>query len=204
MFKIAVFVSGRGSNLRAIHNYFREKSGKAGIFAVISNNTSCPALEFAENNNIDTFVVASNDAADKVTYSRLITELNLREIDLIVLAGFLKKIPDKFVEAFEYRIINIHPALLPSFGGAGMYGDFVHKAVFKSSCKVSGPTVHFVNKVYDDGLIIAQRAVDIANVENWREIATVVLEEEHRILPWVVEKFVDGKVQIQNNRVVLE
>jgi folate-dependent phosphoribosylglycinamide formyltransferase PurN len=120
-----------------------------------------------------------------------------------LLAGFLKKISDEFVDAFENKIINIHPALLPSFGGKGMYGINVHKAVFDSSAKISGATVHFVDKIYDNGKIIAQKAVDISHVNNPEEIAEKVLEVEHELLPFVVEKFADYKIKIVNNRVLI-
>jgi len=130
-------------------------------------------------------------------------ELKKIPVDLILLAGFLKKIPDEFVDEFENKIINIHPALLPSFGGKGMYGMNVHEAVFKSSAKISGATVHFVDKIYDNGKIIAQRAVDIGNVKNAIEIAECVLKVEHEILPFVVDKFADNKIRFENNRVVI-
>jgi folate-dependent phosphoribosylglycinamide formyltransferase PurN len=123
------------------------------------------------------------------------------KIDLVVLAGFSKKIPDDFVDKFSDRIINIHPALLPSFGGKGMYGMNVHKAVFDRSCQVSGATVHFVNKIYDDGKIIAQRCVDISEVKSPDEIAEKVLMTEHKLLPFVIGKISKGEVVIENNRV---
>ena len=129
-------------------------------------------------------------------YPHLIIELKKLSTDLIVLAGFLKKIPDELVDEFENRIINIHPALLPSFGGKGMYGQNVHKAVFDCSAKYSGATVHFVNKIYDDGKIIAQKAIDISDVESPEENAARVLKIEHEILPLVVQKFAENKIGI--------
>jgi len=123
---------------------------------------------------------------------------------LIVLAGFLKLIPGNFVRAFRNRIINIHPALLPSFGGPGMYGSNVHRAVFDSSSQVSGATVHFVDETYDTGRIIAQRCVDISGVKSQEEIAERVLNIEHQLLPYVIEKIALGKVFVENNRVRVE
>jgi folate-dependent phosphoribosylglycinamide formyltransferase PurN len=120
-----------------------------------------------------------------------------------VLAGFLKLIPSYFVSEFRNKIINIHPALLPSFGGKGMYGMNVHKAVFQSSSKVSGPTVHFVDEYYDAGGIIAQQCVDISSGNSPEEIAEKVLTEEHTILPYVIKKIVEGKVIRTDNRVVV-
>ena len=120
------------------------------------------------------------------------------ETELIVLAGFLKKIPDILIEAFTDRIINIHPALLPSFGGKGMFGINVHKAVFQKSAQLSGATVHFVDKIYDNGKIIAQESVDISDVYSPEEIAERVLKVEHSLLPKVIKKFSEKKVIEKN------
>ncbi|MEJ5351413.1 MAG: phosphoribosylglycinamide formyltransferase [Melioribacteraceae bacterium] len=201
MLKIAVFVSGRGSNLRAV--YEKVPKSKAEIIAIVSDRLDCPAIKFAEEKNIPVFFVSTKEKENFITYSQLIDKLKSMNAGLIVLAGFLKKIPDEFVDAFENRIINIHPALLPSFGGKGMYGINVHKAVFDSSAKVSGATVHFVDKIYDNGKIIAQKAVDISDVKTPEEIAERVLKIEHELLPFVVEKFADDKIRLENNRVII-
>ena len=198
MFKIAVFVSGRGSNLKAIFNGLSGSDAK--ICAVISDKNECGAVVFATGNEIPVYVVDKNSAGS-FTYIDIAEELKKIEIDLIVLAGFLKKIPDEFVDEFENKIINIHPALLPAFGGKGMYGSNVHKAVFESSAKISGATVHFVDKIYDHGKIIAQRTVDISDVTCPEDIAERVLKIEHEILPYVVLKFVQKKILVENNRV---
>ena len=126
------------------------------------------------------------------------------KIDLIVLAGFLKLIPHELIDLFRNRIINIHPALLPSFGGKGLYGSNVHKAVFESSAKVSGATVHFVDYTYDTGNIIAQKCVDISDVNSSEEIAERVIKIEHELLPYVLKKFALGKVNIVDKRVVVD
>lgn len=201
MINIAVFVSGRGSNFKAICDKVPKE--KINVCAVVSDKKDCPAVNFASKKQIPVYFVSTKEKEGFITYSDLINELKNRSIDLIVLAGFLKKIPDEFVDAFENKIINIHPALLPSFGGKGMYGMNVHKAVFDSSAKVSGATVHFVDKIYDNGKIIAQRAVDIGNVKSPEEIAEKVLKVEHELLPFVVEKFADNKIKIDNNRVLI-
>lgn len=201
MLKIAVFVSGRGSNLKAV--YEKVPKSKAEIIAIVSDRLDCPAIKFAEEKNILVFFVSTKEKENFITYTQLIDKLKSMNVGLIVLAGFLKKIPDEFVDAFENRIINIHPALLPSFGGKGMYGINVHKAVFDSSAKVSGATVHFVDKIYDNGKIIAQRAVDISDVKTPEEIAERVLKIEHELLPFVVEKFADDKIRLENNRVII-
>ena len=139
-----------------------------------------------------------------MSYTKLIEELLKLNIDLIVLAGFLKKIPIELIKAFKNKIINIHPALLPSFGGKGMYGMNVHHAVFNSSAKVSGPTVHFVDEIYDNGKIIGQRAVDISDVKTPEEIAERVLKVEHKLLPEIIKLFVENKIRITENRIFLD
>ena len=201
MLKIAAFVSGRGSNLKSV--YEKVSKEKITICAVVSDRKECLAVNFAFQNNIPVFLVNSKEKEGFISFSELIQKLKECSTDMVLLAGFLKKIPDEFVDAFENKIINIHPALLPSFGGKGMYGSNVHKAVFDSSAKVSGATIHFVDKIYDHGKIIAQRAVDIANVKDADEIASRVLQAEHEILPFVVDKFADNKIKIENNRVTI-
>jgi formyltetrahydrofolate-dependent phosphoribosylglycinamide formyltransferase len=201
MLKIAAFVSGRGSNLKAV--FEKVSKEKISICAVVSDKKDCLAVNFAFQNNIPVFFVSSKEKEGFINFSELIVKLKEYSVDLILLAGFLKKIPDEFVDAFENRIINIHPALLPSFGGKGMFGINVHQAVFNSPAKVSGATVHFVDKIYDNGKIIAQRAVDISNVKNAEEIASCVLKIEHELLPFVVDKFADNKIKIENNRVII-
>ncbi len=203
MFRIAVFISGRGSNLQAILNSVSDYNKNVNIVAIFSNKTDCPAFEIARRNHIPTFTVSSKQKEDCILSSELPAKLNELNLDLIVLAGFLKKIPDEVVDQYPHKIINIHPALLPSYGGEGMYGMHVHKAVFDSSASVSGATVHFVDKIYDNGKIIAQRTVDISDVETPEEIAERVLKIEHELLPFVVNKFSEKKVQIKNNRVYL-
>lgn len=204
MLKLAVFVSGRGSNLKSIVDSIETGKLNAIVLAVISNKSDAPALSFAKDKSILTFVVSSNNNHEAISFFELSQKLTELGIDLIVLAGFLKKIPDDFVELFENKIINIHPALLPSFGGKGMYGLNVHKAVFDSSAKVSGATVHFVNQNYDEGKIIAQKCVDISDVKTPEEIADRVLNIEHLLLPEVIQFFAEGKVKIINQRVVIE
>ena len=204
MLRVAVFVSGRGSNLRAIFEALKNGEKKAKVSAVVSNLATCGAFDIAREFNVPTYLVSPVQKEGFLSYDELREVFVTLGIELIVLAGFLKKIPDSFVEFFSYKIINIHPALLPSFGGKGMYGINVHQAVFKSSAKVSGATVHFVNNVYDEGAIIDQRCVSISECTSPEEIAKKVLEVEHILLPSVVMKFAENKVKVINNRVILE
>jgi phosphoribosylglycinamide formyltransferase 1 len=201
MLNIAAFVSGRGSNLKSVFDKVSKE--KINLCAVISDNKECLAVNFASQNNIPVFFVSVKEKDGFIGYPELIEILKGYSVELILLAGFLKKISDEFVDAFEGKIINIHPALLPAFGGKGMYGKNVHEAVYNSSAKVSGASIHFVDKVYDNGKIIAQRSVDISDVKNPEEIASRVLEIEHKLFPFVVDKFADNKIVIKNNRVII-
>ncbi|MBI3124522.1 MAG: phosphoribosylglycinamide formyltransferase [Ignavibacteriales bacterium] len=194
MFNVAVFVSGRGSNLRALYKKVSGENVK--VCAVVSDKKDCGAAEFAKENSIPVFFVSSKIVDGFSSYKSVAEELKKMFVDLIVLAGFLKKIPDEFVDEFENKIINIHPALLPQYGGEGMYGMNVHKAVFEARDKISGATVHFVDKVYDNGKIIAQRSVNIEDVKSAEEIAARVLKIEHELLPDVVQKFSEGRIKI--------
>lgn len=197
---IAVFVSGRGSNLKAILTS-KELEGLVEVKAVISDKILCPAFRIAESFSIPTYSLGNKEGC--INYQELLNLLIDSRVELIVLAGFLKLIPNELIDIFRNKIINIHPALLPSFGGKGMYGLNVHKAVYESSAKLSGVTIHFVDYTYDTGNIIAQRSVDISDVKSPEEIAERVLEIEHELLPYVIKKFALGKVSFANNRVIV-
>jgi len=198
---LSVFVSGRGSNLRAILDSPKLKN-LVEVKAVIGDKLDCPAFDIAKSFSIPVYSVGKKEGF--ISFDELGTLLAEINIELIVLAGFLKLIPENFVRTFSKKIINIHPALLPSFGGSGMYGINVHRAVFESSAQVSGATVHFVDETFDTGRIIAQRCVDISDTKSPEEIAERVLKIEHQILPEVIEKIALGKVFVDNNRVRVE
>ncbi len=198
--KITVFVSGRGSNLNALLQNSDLKN-LINIIAVVSDKIDCKAFEIAKEYGIETYSIG--DGEGRISNNKITSVLQNLDVDLIVLAGYLKLIPDELINNFENRIINIHPALLPSFGGKGMYGMNVHKAVFESSVKVSGASVHFVDKTYDTGKIIAQKCIDISDVKSAEEIAERVLTIEHQILPEVVKAFAEQRVKIESNRVVI-
>lgn len=198
--KIAVFVSGRGSNLKAILDS-SELKNLVKVEAVLSDKPDCKAFDIANQYNIKTYTLGEGE--HKLKSDEVITILKELNIELVVLAGYLKLIPSGLIDNFENRIINIHPALLPSFGGKGMYGMNVHRAVFNSSAKVSGATVHIVDKLYDNGKIIAQQCVDISDVKSPEEIAERVLKTEHIILPAVVKAFAENKIMFDDNRIVI-
>lgn len=198
--KIAVFVSGKGSNLSALLNY-PDLINLIEIVAVVSDKIDCKAFEIAREFGIKTFSIGQENG--KVNQNDITSILKKLEVDFVVLAGYLKLIPNELIEKFENKIVNIHPALLPSFGGKGMYGSYVHRAVFNSSAKVSGATVHMVDKTYDTGKIIAQKCVDISDVKNPEEIAERVLKIEHQLLPEVVKAFAENRVKIESERIII-
>jgi formyltetrahydrofolate-dependent phosphoribosylglycinamide formyltransferase len=198
--RVAVFVSGRGSNLQAVLDS-PELKDLVKVTAVFSDKADCGAFAIAGKNSIDTYCIGNKEG--NISPGSLAEFLQQLEIDLIVLAGYLKLIPGEVISSFDRKIINIHPALLPSFGGKGMYGMNVHRAVFNSSAKVSGPSIHFVDNSYDTGKIIAQACVDISDVSSPEEIAERVLKLEHRLLPYVIKKIAEGKVSEINNRIII-
>lgn len=182
--RLAVLASGRGSNLQAIIDHFdnisRERIAK--VVLVASNRAESPALLRAATASID---IASFDAADDG--DQLLDVLQRFRVDLVVLAGYLKRIPPKVVREYSGRILNIHPALLPDFGGEGMYGARVHEAVIASGAKESGVTVHLVNDEYDRGPIVAQWRVPVEAGDSAEALASRVLSVEHVVYPRVIE-----------------
>lgn len=201
MLRVSVFVSGRGSNLKAILDSSKLKN-LIEVKAVVGDKIYCPAFDIAKNFSIPVYSVGKKEGL--ISFEELAAKLKELGVDLIVLAGFLKLLPEDFVRIFKNRIINIHPALLPSFGGPGMYGMHVHRAVFEASSQISGASVHFVDETYDTGKIIAQRCVDISDVKTPEEIAERVLKIEHELLPFVIEKIALGRVFVDKFRVRVE
>ena len=182
--RLAVLASGRGSNLQAIIEHFdniaRERIAK--VVLVASNRADSPALIRAATASID---IAHFDAADDGT--QLLETLHRFRVDMVVLAGYLKRIPPKVVQEYSGRIINIHPALLPDFGGEGMYGARVHEAVIASGARESGVTVHLVNDEYDRGPIVAQWRVPVEPGDTSDMLAARILSVEHVVYPRVIE-----------------
>lgn len=179
--RIAVFVSGGGTNLQALIDASKNGIIKSGeIVLVVSNNKDAYALTRAESNNIESMVYSEE--------SKLLAELRKRDIDLIVLAGFLKILSKDFIRSYENRIINIHPALIPSFCGKGYYGLKVHEKALEYGVKVTGATVHYVNEIPDGGKIISQKAVDVLEGDTPEALQRRVMEQaEWKILPRAVE-----------------
>ncbi len=189
--KIAVLVSGGGTNLQALLD--AEKAGiikSAKISLVVSNKADAYALERAKNAGVETAVVLRKDCADKQEFEQKIIDLiNDRGIDIIVLAGFMVILSERFTAAFPRRIINVHPSLIPSFCGEGFYGLRVHEAALSYGVKVTGATVHFVNEIPDGGEIIMQKAVAIREKDTPETLQKRVMRlAEWKILPLSVEK----------------
>jgi len=200
--KIAVFVSGGGTNLQAIIDNI--KSGYLEgieIAEVISSSPDAYALTRASDNGIPSKVLRSADFENKDLWDNAVCEELARTgCELVVLAGYLSLLGPRTVSAFSNRIINIHPALIPSFCGAGMYGIRPHKAALARGVKVSGATVHFVNENYDDGPILLQKCVDVLPGDTPEVLQQRIMKEcEQKILPQAIRLIADGKVTIENN-----
>lgn len=180
--KTAILVSGGGTNLQAIIDAIKTKKiTHASISLVASANPDCFALKRAKNNDIETFVFSSEE--------ELIDKLRKKNIDLIVLAGFLKILSPNFISNYKNRIINIHPSLIPSFSGKGCYGLHVHEKALDYGVKVTGATVHFVNEIPDGGKIIFQKAVEVMDGDTPETLQKRVMKKaEHILLPKAVEK----------------
>lgn len=196
MFDIVCLVSGGGTNLAAIIKAIEEKQIKnVRIKAVISNNGDAYALERAKNAGIDAKCISPKNFLNRDEFNKaLLDELQRLNPDLIVLAGFLVNISEDIVKAFENKIINIHPSLIPSFCGKGYYGLKVHEAALKRGVKVTGATVHFVDAGIDTGRIILQKAVNIHLGDDAKSLQKRVMEEaEWIILPKAIEKIANGE-----------
>ena len=195
MLKIAVLVSGGGSNLQSILDY-EQDSFKVEM--VIGSKDGIYGLERAKNAEVPTYVVSRKEYGNET--SNKILELTRGKVDLIVLAGYLAILTDVLIDAYPNKIINIHPSLIPSFCGPGFYGMHVHESVLARGVKVTGATVHFVSNEVDGGPIILQEACNIDDLDNASDIQARVLEIEHRILPKAVALFCDGKIVVENER----
>ena len=182
---IAIFASGGGSNAEKIIHHF-DHVPQGTIALIVTDNRKAGVIARAENHNIPWYVHSSGDMED----GTLLTLLEEYKIDFIVLAGYLKKISPDLIEAFPNAIVNIHPALLPKFGGKGMYGMNVHKAVVEAGENESGPTIHYVNENYDEGNIIAQFTCKIDKNTSPEEVQKKVLQLEHKHYPKVIEQLI--------------
>lgn len=203
MMNIAVLVSGGGTNLQALidaQNRGEIKNGK--ITLVIASKPDAYALERAKNNNIATKVIARKEYDDIHTYTAAVRDALLAaKADLVVYAGFMTILDSQIVEAFPLKMMNVHPALIPSFCGKGFYGLHVHDAVLESGVKITGATVHFVTEDCDAGPIILQKAIPVNNDDTSETLQKRVMEQcEWKILPEAVSLFCEGRIKINGNK----
>lgn len=207
MKNIVVLVSGGGTNLQALIDAEKRGEIKDGkITCVISSNADAYALERAKQSDIPSVVISRRDYADNKSYSEaILTELNRQNVDLIVLAGFMIILDECVTKAYSYKIINVHPALIPSFCGEGFYGLRVHKAALKYGVKVSGATIHFVNEKADAGAIILQGTVDVANDETPETLQKKIMENvEWKLLPKAVSLFCEDRITIKDGKAYVD
>ena len=206
MLRVAVLVSGGGTNLQAIIDAVKDGTiTNTELVAVISNNANAYALTRAKENGIEALCISPKDYADREEFHKaLLAELQENQVDLVVLAGFLVAVPSMIVEAYPNRIINIHPSLIPSFCGTGYYGLHVHEGVLSRGVRVTGATVHFVDTGTDTGPIILQKAVEVHQGDTPEVLQRRVMEEaEWKILPAAIDLIANGKVSVQDGKVII-
>lgn len=204
MVRIGVLVSGGGTNLQQLID--AQAAGRLGggeIVTVVSSKPGVYALERAQKAGIEAIALSRKDYPDVEVYSQaLIDALNARNVELVVLSGFLTITSDSFVQAFPNRIMNVHPALLPAFGGKGYYGLHVHEAVLSRGCKLTGATVHFANEVCDGGPIILQKAVAVQEGDTPESLQKRVMEQaEWTLLPEAVSLFCQRRLRVEDGKV---
>ena len=196
MLRVAVLVSGGGTNLQAIIDAVKDGTiTNTELVAVISNNANAYALTRAKENGIEALCISPKDYADRADFHKaLLEKINELKVDLIVLAGYLVKIPEEMVHQYSHRIINIHPSLIPSFCGVGYYGLHVHEAVLEKGVKVTGATVHYVDEGMDTGEIIAQKPVMVEEGDTPEVLQRRVMEEaEWKLLPAAINMIANGE-----------
>ena len=194
MVRIAVLVSGGGTNLQSLIDATKSGYINGEIALVVSNKENAYGLERAKNHNIKALWIKDED--------EIIKTLQEEKIELIVLAGYLAIVSEKLINLYENKIINIHPSLIPSFCGPGFYGIHVHEHAFNRGVKVSGATVHFVSTVVDGGPIILQESIDISDCKTPEEIQLKILNNiEHKLLVKAVKLYCDNKLKVNNERV---
>jgi phosphoribosylglycinamide formyltransferase 1 len=202
--RLAVLASGRGSNLANIHRAILDgKVSNVELALVVSNNSKSGAMEYATANDIrHVHISLLKSSSDAPQYERdFLTALE--NIDIIALAGYMKRLPDVIVERYANRILNVHPALLPMFGGASMYGQHVHDAVLAAGCKVSGATVHLVTNEYDEGAIVMQKCCTVKDDDTAETLAQRVRKLEFELYPQAIYLLANDRIVIQGKRTTI-
>ncbi|MBT9155715.1 MAG: Phosphoribosylglycinamide formyltransferase [Firmicutes bacterium] len=202
--RLAVLVSGSGTTLQGLLNAIDAGKLQAEIVAVVSSRRDAYALQRARRRDIATYVLRPRDFVPAGEHDAALAR-TLREVspDLIVLAGYMVEVGDVTLGAFHGRIMNIHPSLLPAFGGRGFYGQHVHKAVLEHGCKVTGATVHFVEAQVDGGPIILQAAVEVEDADTCETLAARVSELERRLYPTAIQLYAEGRLCQVGRRVTI-
>jgi phosphoribosylglycinamide formyltransferase-1 len=198
MIRIAILASGGGSNMQAIVDACKTGILKdlAEVILTVSNNASAFVLERAKNENINSVCIERKNFKDEEFFNKkILTELKSAKTDIVCLAGYMRIVGQGIVDEYKDRILNIHPALLPKFGGKGMYGRFVHEAVVKAGETKSGVTVHFANEKYDSGKIIMQKEVEVSKTDTPEDVAKKVLKVEYRIYPQAIKKIIEENLR---------
>lgn len=207
MLRVVVCVSGGGTNLQAIIDGIAQGAiCHTEIVRVVCNNPGAYALTRAEKAGIESVCVSPKDYGNRAEFEEaLMRSVEAAEPDLIVLAGFMVKVPEKMVKQYENRIINVHPSLIPAFCGTGYYGLKVHEAALARGVKITGATVHFVNEGMDEGPIIMQKAVKVYDGDTPEILQKRVMEEaEWVLLPWCISLIATGQVKVENGRVTVQ
>jgi phosphoribosylglycinamide formyltransferase-1 len=195
---IAAFASHGGSNLQALIDGCASGQIAGEMVLVVCNNRKAYALERARKHQIETLVISETDFDSKAAFAEeLLRQLAAHSVGLICLVGYMKRIPNDVIRAYRNRILNIHPALLPKFGGKGMYGIHVHEAVLAAGEKETGVTIHLVDEVYDNGRIVAQRRVQVDPDDTPESLQHRVLEIEHQLYPETVAKIASGELRLE-------
>jgi phosphoribosylglycinamide formyltransferase len=193
--KLAVFISGGGSNFKAIHAGCKKNTIHGDVAYVVSDKPGCKGVEYANENEIPVLAYPKGkNAPEGISPTELVENLRQAGVEYILLAGYLRLLPTELVHAYPRAILNIHPALLPSFGGKGYYGMKVHEAVIRSGARYTGATVHFVDEKYDTGPILAQRVVPVRVDETATELASRVLKEEHKLYSFAVSALCEDRI----------
>ena len=202
LIKIGVLASGNGTNLQAIMDACNRGEIPGRVVVAVSNNPKARALGRARLAGIPAVAMHHRAFPDRDTFdAKLVAILHSYEVDLVCLAGFLRVLGPSFIRQFPERVMNIHPALLPAFGGLGMYGDRVHQTVLESGGRFSGCTIHFANEAPDGGPIILQAVVPVYDTDSAQTLAERVVAEEHRLYPEAVKLFAEGRLQVVGRRV---
>lgn len=202
--KIGVLISGSGTNLQTLIDNITSGDIYGEISVVISNKKDAYGLTRAKNNGIDAIYIDRKNSLDDIEFNKkIIEELKKRDVQLVVLAGYLRILSSEFISQFRNRIINIHPSLIPSFCGKGYYGEKVHKAVLDYGAKITGATVHFVDEEADTGPIIFQKSVEISEGDNVETLKNKVLEVEHVLLSEAVRLYCKDKIIVSGRKVIV-